>query len=210
MKPVKQFNELKEKFYTAITTTENGLVQAGLALIEMTQVESHTYEILIRENEGMRADWLEMLERIGRNPSLAKLVLMNTYAASKALRLSNDKEVERIATKTVPVVEEREDGGLQTVHKRLPEFNRTEIDQVIQNGKLLNEEQQTEVIRQRKNKQAENLMTYWLHGRKITFRERVTFDVAELYDRLGKILEEQQPKVLAELQGEIQKRQVAG
>jgi hypothetical protein len=210
MKPTKQFDQLKAEFYEALHLTKDGLIKAGKTLLKLVEIEPDTYELLIAETPSLRADWLETLERIGRNPEMAELLLADTYAASKALRLTSDKDIKRVVTEPLPVVEVMPDGGMRTVLKRLPEFTRQDADQVFKDGKILQEEQQTNVIQEKAKRQAENDLRYWITGDEIIFRERAKFKIQALHEKLGRMLEEMKPRIAEGLQEEIKKRQIAG
>lgn len=206
MKLTKQFESKISELFGLMEAGRDAWIKAGKLLSEMLDENPNTFEILIERNPSLKADSLELLIRIGRNPVVADLLLSDSYSARKLLHLP-DKEIERAVSNPVPVVTQT-DNGPKVVQKRHNEMTRAELDQVFVSGRIQPPDDQIRTIEEKEKTESAKNRRYWFDGDAVYFRGPFpcVFKISDLEEIARKAKEE----AVKGLQSEMQKRQVKG
>jgi hypothetical protein len=184
MKPTKQFDSKINELFDLMRSGRDAWVKAGVLLVSMVEENPQTYEILIARNPQLRADTLELLERIGRKPEIVDLLLSDSYSSRKILNLPA-RDLDRATKQPLPVVTQTE-GGPRVVRKRLDEMSRTEVDLVFCGNQIRNADEQVEALQQKAKNEAAKDLRYWIEEDGIVMRERSKMKWSELEDLLNR------------------------
>ena len=178
-----------------------GFEEAGRRIAYLVDQNPDTYELLLKENPDLTADFIMLLEDVGRGTMpIGVIMIKDEVVQNIIMRLPADQ---RALALTVPQPVLKGQNVEQIMVQKM-----TRADGLRWNGQSVEEQAKRQRDRDAyRHARKEN--RYFVDGDEVVFMELVRVKICELKEFADKLVLESKDKGLKSLQNDIQKNQIA-